>query len=142
MVDVTVFKPEELAAVPVYEGFFTSNGFCRTGPSTIYNALIVFEEGHQVNLEARSEPDLPLWWYIYDQVEDIYCWVSSVVIETDVDPELLTVRDTPPLDPAAAPSESGELVCHAGLSYNKCIKAGGTWYVPIKKLADPFCQCP
>ena len=141
---ISVSEPEEEVAVIIFEGFFAGNGFCRSGPGTIYDVEGVYEDGYRVILEARSEPDIPLWWYIHDQAGELFCWVSSVIITTDVDPDLLTVRVSPPAPVVSSPpdSGSGELVCHAGLNQEKCAKAGGTWYMPLNVLGDPYCKCP
>jgi hypothetical protein len=141
---IFVSYPAEEAPVPLLEGFFASNGFCRSGPGTVYDIEGVYDAGYQVMLEARSEPGIPLWWYIYDQAGELYCWVSSVIIITDVDPDLLTALVSPPVPKDSPPPDpgSGELVCHAGLNQEKCAKAGGAWYVPLNTFGDPYCKCP
>ena len=137
-VSVIVLTEEEIS-----EGVFDVNGFCRSGPGTIYNRVGVFEAGYQVTLEARSEPGIPLWWYVYDPLKDLFCWVSFSILETDVDPEQMVVRISPPipdLNPEESTTESSK--CHLDLNQEKCINLGGTWYQPLDAPGDGYCQCP
>ncbi len=125
------------------EGVFDVNGFCRTGPGTIYNRVSVFEAGYQVTLEARSEPGIPLWLYVYDPAKDIYCWVSFSIIETEVDPEQMVVRVSPPVpDPEESVSSSEITKCHIDLNHEMCIKMGGSWFQPLSAPGNSYCQCP
>jgi hypothetical protein len=142
---VSVVEPQEEAVESTGEGIFNQNGFCRSGPGTAYEGMAVFESGYQVQLEARSEPGIPLWWYVFDPVNAIYCWTSAVVINTSVDPELLVTRPSPPLPRVSASDsedESGGLSCEMGLSPEQCLEAGGDWFVPMEVMSEPYCKCP
>jgi hypothetical protein len=120
-----------------FRGEFGSNAFCRKGPGTDYDDVTAFEAGHVVELEARSEPGIPLWWYVHDLQFNLYCWVSGSVIETDVDPDLLPVRASPSL-PTRTPTQ---IVCRSDLTEDQCIQAGGTWERPLAG-GTPYCKCP
>ena len=137
-VSVAVLSEEEIP-----EGTLEVDGFCRSGPGTIYNRVGVFEAGYQVTLEARSEPGIPLWWYVYDPLNDLHCWVSFSILGTDVDPEQIVVRVSPPVpDPESLGSSSESSKCHIDLNQEMCIKMGGTWFQPLNAPGDAYCQCP
>ena len=142
---VNVVESQEGAAESTGDGIFNQNGFCRSGPGTAYEGVAVFESGYQVQLEARSEPGIPLWWYLFDPVNAIYCWSSAAVIDTSVDPNLLVTRPSPALPRVSSSDsedESDGLACEMGLNPEQCVETGGDWFVPMEALSDPYCKCP
>lgn len=122
-------------------GRLNKDAFCREGPGTIYNAVTVLNSGEEVTLKARSETGQYLWWYVYDAVGDLYCWLSSSVVDTDVTPKSLAEMASPatPTPTVIAPEK---LVCQTDLSKDDCEKAGGSWYEPVAYAGDPYCICP
>lgn len=136
-VEVFVFEEPETAT-----GIFLENGFCRFGPGTAYPAIAIFEAGHQITLEARSEELSPLWWYVYDQSTELFCWVSGIVIGTDIAPESLLAMEAPTVPEPVTSDGSGQDVCNKDMNQEQCIAAGGTWYAPLERVVSPFCICP
>lgn len=135
-VEVSVIEEPE-----VTEGTFIQNGFCRFGPGTDYPPIAIFDSGYQISLEARSESLTPLWWYVFDPITELFCWVSDVVIETEVNPEnILTMKAPPMPKPVSDDPGSGGKACHKDLNIQQCIAAGGTWYPKFD--VPPFCVCP
>ncbi len=138
--------PDTPTATPTPEpagsrGSFSKDGFCRFGPGTNYQTVTGFLAGREVEIVARSEPELPLWWYIRDLELDLYCWASTSVIETKVNPEDTDVRVRPPTQTPPPPTRE-PLVCTKDLNETKCLKAGGTWTQPLNKAGDAYCDCP
>ena len=122
----------------------SDNGFCRLGPSTIYPAVAVFEAGHEVTLEARSESLTPLWWYVSDLPSEISCWISDAILDTRIAPEGLMVMEAPPVPELVEDerADPGRVGCHKDLKPEQCIQADGTWYAPLNVNTKPSCICP
>ena len=133
-------EPPPPGPVPARRGFFGRNGFCRTGPGTVYDQVTAFEEDREVAIEGRSELQLPLWWLIRDLKLDLLCWVSDLVLETETDPAAVpTVISPPTPTPTLTPTP---LVCSRDLPRDLCLEAGGTWFTPTSYQGDPYCKCP
>jgi hypothetical protein len=118
-------------------GKFNQDGFCREGPGTIYHTVTGFKKGAEVEIIARSEPGIPLWWYIKELRLKIYCWASSLVIDTDADEDQTRVEESPPT-PKPSPTPT-PIPCSKDLTKDQCEAAGGTWYVGS---AAAYCVCP
>ncbi|MDZ7844889.1 MAG: choice-of-anchor Q domain-containing protein [Anaerolineales bacterium] len=128
------------APLPASRGFFGMNGFCRKGPGTVYDTVTAFEEGKEVEIEGRSEHNLPLWWYIRDLKLDLSCWVSDLILETEADPERIPTVIAPPTPtPTLTPTP---LACSRDLPKDQCEASGGTWFTPTSYQGDPYCVCP
>jgi len=135
------FLPEPPPSpLPSPRGFWSMNGFCREGPGSVYGTVTAFEEGREVEIEGRSELRLPLWWYIRDLKLDLYCWVSDLVLETELDPDKVPTVIAPPTPtPTLTPTP---LACSRDLPQDQCEASGGTWFTPTSYQGDPYCVCP
>ena len=80
------------------------------------------------------------WWYIRDLKLDLYCWVSDLVLETELDPDTVPTVIAPPTPtPTLTPTP---LACSRDLPQDQCEASGGTWFTPTSYQGDPYCVCP
>jgi CSLREA domain-containing protein len=113
-------------------GRFNKDGFCREGPNMNNLTVTAFTKGTEVEILARTEPHLPLWWWIKELQTKILCWVFAPIIDTDVDPDLVETREAPPT-PTPIP-------CSRDLSPEQCVAAGGK--MSTVSTTAPYCICP
>jgi hypothetical protein len=135
----------ECPAVPV-PGTFNKNAFCRFGTYPEYwpDALHLFMEGDPVWIIARNFFKTYLKVYIpppageepqpLEKMESCWTLYNAVIFKfPEQEPELPIVN--PP--PTPKPTDTPEPTCHAKLSYNDCLAAGGSW-----DTGQNLCDCP
>ncbi len=123
-------------------GKFNQNGFCRGGPGTEYLIVTGFTEGTEVEINARSEPGRPLWWYIQELKLKIFCWASQLVIDTDADEDETETKKSPPTPkPSPVPTPTPTPIpCTKDLTQSQCTATGGTWSPGT--TTPGYCICP
>ena len=133
-------------AMPV-PGIFKMNAFCRFGtfPKVWPDALYLFMEGDPVQVIARNFFKTYLQVYIpppegeepKPMAEMESCWTLYNAIRfkfPEQEPELPIVNPPPTPKPTDTPEP---VTCHAKLSYNDCLAAGGSW-----DTGQNLCDCP
>ncbi len=99
-------RPHSAPFVPPPPTAFTGksrmNANCRAGPGTAYNETGFVPEGFTAQIEGRNEESNWLWIQTPNGAD--HCWVSTIALELDFDPETLTVVASQAL-PAPAETE-------------------------------------
>jgi len=70
----------EVVVTPTLSPFvrFIDNGFCRSGPGTIYAVVTGFQPGSEVPAEGRNNENT--WWVL--NFNGVRCWAAASVVET------------------------------------------------------------
>lgn len=77
----------EPAVAPM--GTFTSNAFCRRGPSTVFPDVRTFNQGQQVELDARNSQNT------WSRVKLDHCWTSNSLLDIEGPYEELPMIEVP-----------------------------------------------
>jgi hypothetical protein len=89
------------ATIPILT--FTSDVFCRLGPSSAYKEIATFFKGQTVQIEGRNQNE-PRWWWILIPNSGSHCWVSGSTGSTSGILDNVPVVVPPPLPPTPTPS--------------------------------------
>ena len=126
-------------------GMMKDDTFCREGTyADDFPAVHTFQAGDYLEAVAQN----PYGTYLQVQIPGPdgmppaeppgTCWLPAQSVALWGNSAVLKV-EIPPEKPA---EEAEELVCKRSLSEQKCIEAGGSWFIPTTYQGDPYCQCP
>jgi len=139
------FDESSINCAPVATFTFSTNAFCRLGPSIKYGKAATFLELQSVQIEGRNQDD-PRWWWVLMSDSDDHCWVSDSTGSAVGSLEDLEILADPPLAIEPVDDQSGNTQpntggsCSADLGQRACAGAGGTWATSASGL--PYCDCP
>jgi len=83
-------------------GTMDQNGFCRTGPGTVYTTATAYETGTQLVIEGQNTFQ-PKWWYVLVPSTGGNCWISDAVMTVNGPSSQLPEIQAPP---TPTPTES------------------------------------
>ena len=119
---------------------FSQNAFCRKGPSSEYEEVATFLEGHVVQIKGRNHHE-PRWWVIPNPGARGQCWVSDSTGAAEGPLEELAIVAAPPLViNKPSDGQSTTKTCSKDLGASDCAAAGGHMSTGIAQA--PYCICP
>lgn len=98
-------------------GTLNRNAFCRRGPGMAYDSMTAYYQGEQFEVDGRSAPGAPPWWWVRMPGTTAHCWVSEIVIDLNGPAEELPVITAPPIPAAPTGLEIVRRACVSGQMY-------------------------
>jgi hypothetical protein len=86
-------------------GTMDQNGFCRTGPGTVYPPATAYETGTQLVIEGQNTFQ-PKWWYVLVPSTGGNCWISDAVMTVNGPTGQLPEIQAPPTPTPTVPTST------------------------------------
>jgi hypothetical protein len=103
-----------------------TNANCRIGPNTLYGRLAVLNPGDQLPVVGRHQTEDGNWYVV--QYNNLECWVAERTGDLQGDPELIALREPPPLPLPSGGSDDNGASCGSITSSNECNSTPGCSY--------------
>lgn len=86
-------------------GTLDRNGFCRTGPGTVYPPATAYEAGTELVIEGQNSFQ-PKWWVVLVPSTGGNCWISDAVLTVNGPTAQLPEIQAPPTPTPTVPTET------------------------------------